>query len=288
MRQDVVINIDNFFEILNTILSTLDINELLTTVVKQIRNILGAERCTLYLIDKENNELYSKVLQAENLVEIRVPIMKSSLAGYTAVTGQLLNIKDSYDAAELGAIDPELHFDKSWDEKSGYKTTAVLVVPVPFRTNGNVIGLFQALNKPGGFTEQDVATMEQLAFLIGIAANNALLYQAVEEEKKLREYIIDDIEEGICILDTKKRVLSASRFLEVMSGMRFTTDMMVGEDFFELFPSFLGTQLEEKMGDVFANGFKQIARLQVLEIKIIPYLDEKGRVRKLILIFSRI
>jgi GAF domain-containing protein len=288
LRQELCTNIDNFFEILNTILSTLDINELLTTVVRQIRDILGADRCTLYLIDKGNNELYSKVLQAENLVEIRVPIMKSSLAGYTSATGILLNIKDAYDVAELGAIDPDLHFDKSWDEKSGYRTMSVLVVPIPFRTDGNVIGLFQALNKPGGFTEQDVKTMEQLAFLLGIAANNALLYQAVEEEKRLRGYIIDDIEEGICILDEKKRILSASKFLEVMSGMRYTTDMMVGEDFFELFPSFSGTQLEEKMIDVFANGFKQIARLQVLEIKIIPYLDEKGRVRKLILIFSRI
>ena len=160
-------------------------------------------------------------------------------------------------------------------------------MPIPHKSSEDIIGVFQALNSPDGFSDHDVQVMEQLAYLLGIAVNNALLYQTIEEEKKLREYIIDDIEEGICILDTKKRILSASKFLELMSGMRYTADMMVGENLFDLFPTFVGTELEEKIADVFRDGFKKIAQLAVLEIKIIPYTDEKGKVRKLILIFSR-
>ncbi len=286
--QQLQIETGKFFNILGAILSTLDINEILTTVVKEIRSILNADRCTLYLIDRENNELYSKVLQADNLVEIRVPIMKSSLAGYSATIEKIINIKDAYDDTELKSIDGDLAFNKSWDEKSGYRTQSVLVVPIPIKSGSEIIGIFQALNKPGGFSDSDVSTMEQLAYLLGIAVNNALLYQTIEEEKKLREYIIDDIEEGICILDTKGRILSASRFLEVMSGMRYTIDSMTGKNLFDVFPSFMGTELEEKINDVLAKGYKMIAQLSVLEIKVIPYLDEKGKARKLILIFTRI
>ncbi len=277
---------EKFFDILNTILSTLNIDEVLTTVVKEIKILLGADRCTLFLVDKDNNELYSKVLQADNLVEIRVPITRSSLAGYSSTTGKVLNIKDAYDEGELKSINSRLCFDRRWDEKSGYRTKSVLAIPV--KAKGEVVGVFQALNKPDGFSDQDVGMMEQLAFLLGIAVNNALSYQTIEEEKKLREYIIDDIEEGICILDTKKRIISANKFLEVMSGMRYSTDTMVGEHFFELFPNFANTQLEEKVNDSISYGFKMAALLEVLEVKIIPYLDEKGKVKKLILIFTRV
>lgn len=161
-------------------------------------------------------------------------------------------------------------------------------MPISLGTKGNVIGVFEALNKPGGFSDNDVNIMEQLAYLLGIAVNNALLYQTIEEEKRLKEYIIDDIEEGICILDTKKRIVSTNRFLEMISGMRYSTKTMVGKGFFELFPNFVNTQLEEKINEVIRDGFKKVALLEVLEVKIIPYLDEHGRVKRLILIFTRI
>lgn len=285
--QDLALSTGKFFDILDTILSTLDIDVLLTTVVKEIQSIIGADRCTLYLINSEANELYSKVLQADNLKEIRVPITKTSLAGFAATTGRVLNIRDAYDDDELRSVDPDLSFDKTWDQNSGYRTRSVLVMPIPIKATG-VIGVFQAFRNAGGFAAESVDIMEQLAYLLGIAVNNALLYQAIDDERRLREYIIDDIEEGICILDRKRRVLSASKFLEVMSGMRYSAASMEGQDFFELFPSFSGTELEEKMGEVFRDGFKKIAQLEVLQIKIIPYMDDKGKITKLILIFTRI
>jgi transcriptional regulator with GAF, ATPase, and Fis domain len=286
--ENIHIKVGNLFDIINTILSTLDIDEILTTVVEQIRTIIKADRCTLYIIDHENNELYSKVLQAENLVEIRVPLTTTSLAGYSACTSRPLNIRDAYDGAELCAVDAELHFDKRWDLQSGYRTHSVMAVPIPFKTKDRVLGIFQALNKEGGFSGADLETMEQLAFLLGIAVNNALLYQSINEERMLREYIIDDIEEGICILNRKKQVVSASKFMEAMSGMRHTIASMVGKDLFEIFPNFSGTELEEKIGEVLQDGFKKIAQLSILAVKIIPYLDEKGKTKRLILIFSRI
>ncbi len=66
-----------FFGILHTIFSTLNIDEILTRVVTEVQSILKADRCTLYLVDRDRKELYSKVLQAESLMEIRVPFNRS-------------------------------------------------------------------------------------------------------------------------------------------------------------------------------------------------------------------
>jgi transcriptional regulator with GAF, ATPase, and Fis domain len=277
---------DKFFSILNTIFSTLNIDEILTTVVKEIQSILNADRCTLYLVDRESNELYSKVLQAEGLMEIRVPLTKNSIAGYSAITKKIVNVKDAYDDTELKVIDRELCFDRRWDRESGYRTRSVLVIPISVKTDDNVIGVFQALNKPDGFSDSDVATTKQFSYLLSIALYNAILYQTIENEKRFKEYILDDIEEGVCILDIKKRIISASKFLEVMSGMRYPVQEMIGKYFFEVFPNFTNTQLEEIINEVFRYGFKRIALLEVLEVKIIPYLDDKSRVKRLILIFT--
>jgi transcriptional regulator with GAF, ATPase, and Fis domain len=274
-----------FFGILHTIFSTLNIDEILTRVVTEVQSILKADRCTLYLVDRERKELYSKVLQAESLMEIRVPLTKSSIAGYSAITGKIVNIKDAYDDLELKFIDRDLCFDMRWDKESGYRTKSVLAMPVPVKAEGNIIGVFQALNKVDGFSDSDVTAVKQLSYLLGIALNNALLYQTIEDERKLKEYIIDNTEEGVCILDMKKKIVSASKFLEVMSGLRCPVQRMTGEYFFELFPNFINTQIEEKMNEVLVYGFKKTVFLEVLEIKIIPYLDDKGRVKRLIVIF---
>ena len=275
-----------FFSILHTIFSTLNIDEILTTVVKEIQSILKADRCTLYLVDRESNVLYSKVLQADGLIEIRVPLTKNSIAGYSALTKKIVNVIDAYDDEELRHIDRELSFDKRWDRESGYRTRSILAMPIFMKTDGEVIGVFQALNRPEGFTGSDIAAMERFSYLLSITLNNALLYQTIEDEKRLKEYILDDIEEGVCILDMKKRIVSASKFLEVMSGLRYPVQEMAGKYFFELFPAFSNTQLEEKIDEVLLHGFKRIALLEVLEVKIIPYLDNKGMVKRLIVIFT--
>jgi PAS domain S-box-containing protein len=282
------LNTEIFFSTLDRILSTLQINEILTSVVDDIRATLGADRCTLYLIDNETQELYTKVLQSQELIEIRLPLTKTSLAGYTAVTGKTLNIRDAYNSEEILAIDPELSFDRRWDEASGYRTSSVLVVPVPIQRQNKVVGVFQALNKAGGFSAQDVVSAEQLAYLLGIAVTNALLYQAVEDERRLREYIIDDIEDGICIINAKEEIVSANRFIEVMSGLRYSVEEMKGKNLFDVFPQFSDSVFVEKLRDVFEYGYRTEALLEMVAVKLIPYLDENGRLRKVILIFSRI
>ncbi len=74
------------------------------------RNLLDADRCTLFLLDAERGELWSKV--AEGSKEIRVPVTKG-IAGHVVTTGELLNIKDAYQDSRFN---PEI------DKRTGYRT----------------------------------------------------------------------------------------------------------------------------------------------------------------------
>jgi len=62
-------------------------------------------------------------LAGSELKEIRLPIDNRSIAGYVANNRKFANIANAYNNSELQDISPELHFDSSWDKKSGFKTT---------------------------------------------------------------------------------------------------------------------------------------------------------------------
>jgi hypothetical protein len=78
----------------------------------EILELLDAERMTLYAVDHEKKELYSKFMTLATVKEIRVPISEKSIAGYATLTRQVVNIADAYDKAELGRMSPALAFDR--------------------------------------------------------------------------------------------------------------------------------------------------------------------------------
>ena len=92
--------------------STLDLGELLEMILDRISEVMEADRSTLYLLDEETDELWSKVTQGEEVHEIRLK-PGEGLAGAVARTGKPLNIKDAYQ---------DVRFDAEWDRRTGYRT----------------------------------------------------------------------------------------------------------------------------------------------------------------------
>lgn len=280
---DYSIERDQFFSILDTALTTLDIDELLTVFVARIRHFLGAEKCTLFLIDKESRELYSKILSDDRLSEIRIALKEESLAGFSALRGRPVVVRDAHDADELRSIDRDLRFDGSWDNKSGFRTRSVLAVPV--RAKGEIIGVLQALNKRGGFTGSDLKKTEEIAFVVGIAVQNALLYRRIEEEHQFTQHVMDMMEHGACVLDRHGAITFVNRAIEVMCGHRVSADEMRGRKFFEVFPQFLATPLTGAVERALGSGLETVTGLDAVRVRILPYHNPDGRVTRLILIF---
>ncbi|HHE55207.1 MAG TPA: GAF domain-containing protein [Caldithrix abyssi] len=145
--------------------STLDLDELLYRIMEVTREQLNADRCTVFLIDQERQELWSKVAMGVNQ-EIRFP-MKKGIAGHVARTGEILNIRDAY-------ADPR--FNPEVDKKTGYRTRNLLTMPMHNKQN-EIIGVFQVLNKKqGSFTEGDVELLKAIASIAATAVENASLY----------------------------------------------------------------------------------------------------------------
>lgn len=78
-----------------SIMKEMKLEMLLQSIMDKVTFVMNADRSTLFLIDENTNELWSKVAQGEGLKEIRFPI-GVGIAGYVAESGNTLNIKDAY------------------------------------------------------------------------------------------------------------------------------------------------------------------------------------------------
>ncbi len=174
-------NPDSFYKVLELTVSTLDINSMFTEVVEELRDLFDSERCTLYVLDKGTNELYTKIAQKCKVEHLHIPVNKNTLIGYTVLTGSELVIDDAYDGKELKRIDPDLGFGKKMDETCDFRTKSALCAPIRYK--GEIIGAFQAFNKPGGYLTKDVNALREFGLILGLALNNALV---VEELKACR------------------------------------------------------------------------------------------------------
>lgn len=150
-----------------------DSDRLLALIVHSATLVAESERSTLFLLDAERNELWSKV--AEGSGEIRFPADRG-LAGAALSGGVVINIPDAYE-------DPR--FNRDFDRKSGFRTRAVLTVPM-FDRQGEKVGVLQTLNKVDGglFDSEDVDVVQALA---GVAASALVNIQHHEEVARLFE-----------------------------------------------------------------------------------------------------
>jgi len=156
-------------DITNKIHSAEDTNEILENLQYEILSLFDADRITIYVVDGVRREIYSRFKTGNEVNEIRIPINTNSIAGFCVSTGKTVRIKNAYDDEELKKISPSLKFDKSWDQKTGYRTRQVLVTPIVFKKY--LLGAIQLINKKSGneFTEKDESAVKEIARVLGIA-----------------------------------------------------------------------------------------------------------------------
>jgi signal transduction histidine kinase/putative methionine-R-sulfoxide reductase with GAF domain len=157
--------------------SNLALEPLLFEMVARTTELLEADRSTLFLVDRERNELTAKVVQGADLRDVRLPL-GVGIAGWVAEHGEPVHIQDAYNDVRL---DPEV------DRKSGYKTRSMLVWPVRRPRGDRVIGVMQVLNKrAGSFDGNDERLLEAIASEIGVALEVSRLYgDALEKNRAL-------------------------------------------------------------------------------------------------------
>ena len=174
-----------------SITAVTDIDILLKVIAEETKIAIQADRCTVFMLDQDKNELWSKVALGMNSQEIRFPADKG-LAGYVVKTGEPLNIPDAYN-------DPR--FNPDIDKETGYHTKTILCMPIK-NNNQEIIGAFQVLNKLGGvFTKGDEDLLVAIGGSASIALENAQLFEQqkelYKEQKVLFESFIDTLATSI-------------------------------------------------------------------------------------------
>ena len=152
--------------------ATSHLDELLTEIANPICAVFQCERMTLYVTTADGRELLAKVKTGlEGVRELRIPINDRSIAGFVANHKQQLNLRDVYDEAELKAHSPSLQFLQQVDQKTGFHTRQMLVVPIMQAEDGVLQGVIQLINSRSGqpFAEPMLEGIDLLAKTLAVA-----------------------------------------------------------------------------------------------------------------------
>eukprot|EP01112_Ceratiomyxa_fruticulosa_P020888 TRINITY_DN7240_c0_g2_i1.p1 TRINITY_DN7240_c0_g2~~TRINITY_DN7240_c0_g2_i1.p1 ORF type:complete len:1058 (+),score=261.81 TRINITY_DN7240_c0_g2_i1:302-3475(+) len=195
-------------EVASQLASELDTTTLITVIMTKSKLLLDADRCTLFLLDAERGELWSKV--ADGAKEIRIPSNKG-IAGHVVTTGEVLNIKDAY---------LDTRFNPEVDKKTGYRTKSILCMPL--RNNKTeIIGVTQMINKKDGsvFTRADEQLLQAFSAQAAVAIENSKLFQKTSEMRNYLQSILQSITNLVLTLDLSGRLNSTNRPVDNVFGM---------------------------------------------------------------------
>lgn len=163
---------------------SMDFDAILELVLAKCREIIDADRASLYLVDEHKPMLRSRILVGNQpqLIEVKVG---EGIAGTVAKTGKPLRVRDAY---------KDRRFSRHWDRLFGYRTRTILAAPLK-NSRGKVIGVVQALNKRGGeeFTDEDTHLLMTLTTPVAVIIENARLtlrmQQTNTELSEAREHL---------------------------------------------------------------------------------------------------
>lgn len=157
--------------------STLDLSELARIILRIVREEVGIERGTVFIMSPEGDRLTSLVAQeVDKEIQVRVG---SGIAGIVAEKGEIVDILDAY---------KDERFDPSFDAKLGFLTKDIYCMPVRNRA-GTIVGVLQLLNRSRELTKGDGDFLADIAVHIGLAVENATRHLQILEEQRVRHQL---------------------------------------------------------------------------------------------------
>lgn len=183
-------DMERLHEVGRALASEQHLDRLLDLILIQARRLLSAEAGSIYLvIDEEGRKdlLFAHTQNAKVSLpyhRFRMPISTTSMAGYVAATGEVLNIPDVYRIPEAAPY----RFNDSFDRQARYRSISMLCVPLQ-DTEGEVLGVLQLINRVDededgapvvAFESEHVRLAQSLAGQAGVAVKNARLREDIE------------------------------------------------------------------------------------------------------------
>nr|WP_242060000.1 adenylate/guanylate cyclase domain-containing protein [Oscillatoria sp. FACHB-1407] len=212
--------------------SSLDLEETLGRVMEEAKELMQADRSTLWLLDRDSHELWTKIPINNELKEYRIP-MSAGFAGQVATTGEPLLIPfDLYDH-------PNSAISKETDQKTGYRTCSILCMPV-FNADNELIAVTQLINKRkqgdhppydpanypeapecwrASFNRNDLEFMQAFNIQAGVALQNAKLFATVKQQEQTQRDILRSLSNGVISTDKDGKIIAANESAKKLLGL---------------------------------------------------------------------
>jgi phosphoserine phosphatase RsbU/P len=219
-RRGAMKELSSIIEATKKLNSTLDLGELIHIILQIATRQTGAERGTVFLVDRARSEIWSLVGLGLEQQVIRLPAERG-IAGWVAREGSAVRLENAYDDAR---------FEPDIDRKLGFRTKQLLCLPIRNEA-GDIIGVLQLLNKTEGFTDEDEAFLDALSAHVALALEKAQLHrERVEKEKMERDLALArEIQAGF--LPDAPPVFPG---IEIAVSHR--ASQMVGGDYYDFLP----------------------------------------------------
>jgi HD-GYP domain-containing protein (c-di-GMP phosphodiesterase class II) len=188
-------------EIARALTTEREIDRLLSVILEKSRMVTGADAGSLYVVETDaatqSRRLHFKLSQNESVrfdwSEFTMPVDRRSMAGWVALERQTVRIDDVYRLPSSASFG----FDRSFDERTGYRTKSMICTPL-VTSRGEVIGVLQLINKKRlptaqlksakdveshvvAFDTRSESLLLAVAAQAGIALENALLYDEIRD-----------------------------------------------------------------------------------------------------------
>ena len=148
-----------------------DLASLQSLITREAKELLQADRVSIFLFDRDNCELWSAISQEGKIMRFDARL---GIAGAVAMSGQTINVVDAYQHPL---------FYKEVDVETGYQTDTLLAVPL-HSLDGAVIGVGEATNKLGGsFTAEDAEILATLAARLADVLENSAVAAELKAQK---------------------------------------------------------------------------------------------------------
>jgi serine phosphatase RsbU (regulator of sigma subunit) len=263
-RRYALAELSSILEATKSLNSTIDLAELIHIILHLATRQTGAERGTVFLVDREKNEIWSLVGLGLEQQEIRMP-MQQGLAGFVATSGETLNIEDVYK-------DPR--FSPESDQRLGFRTRSLLCLPIRNK-DGHIAGVLQLLNKKGGsFNASDEGFLHAISIHVALALENARLHRAMLANERMERDLA--LARGIqsSLLPDKPPVMPGFQ----ISVFHRPSQMVGGDyyDFITLDPETLLTVVADVEGKGVASAL-MMANLQAMLHTLVGHLHALER-----------
>lgn len=128
-----------------------DISDILALISEKAKSLLAAKRCSIFVVDKDNDTLWTKLSDG---IEMIVIPLDSGIVGDTYKTKKPQIVNSPYD---------DERFMSNIDKKVGHTTINIITVPI-FDSKKEVIAIIQLLNKlESDFDNKDLAMLSFFA-----------------------------------------------------------------------------------------------------------------------------